>query len=51
MKRYSELGVVVSLHLAIFAAGVYPPNTTAGLAFGTGSAVLLAGTLFYELTV
>lgn len=50
VKRQSKLGFVVSLHLAIFSAGVYPPNTVAGLVFGAGSALVAAGTLFYELT-
>jgi hypothetical protein len=51
MKRYSKLGFVVSLHLAVFAAGVYPPNAAAGLAFGVGSALVLGGALFYEVAV
>jgi hypothetical protein len=51
MKRNSELGFVVSLHLAVFGAGVYPPNTAAGLAFGVGSALVLGGSLFYEVAV
>ena len=51
MKRYSKLGFVVSLHLAVFGAGVYPPNAAAGLAFGGGSALMLGGALFYEVAV
>lgn len=50
MKRNSKLGFVVSLHLAVFAAAAYPPNTMTGLAFGAASAVILGITLFYEVT-
>jgi hypothetical protein len=50
VKRNAELGFVVSLHLAVFAAGVYPPNTAAGLAFGGASVLLLAVTLFVEVS-
>ena len=51
MQRYSKLAFVVSLHLAVFGAGVYPPNAAAGLAFGGGGAPMLGGALFYEVAV
>jgi hypothetical protein len=51
MNRKSKLGFVVSLHLAVFSGGVYPPNATAGIAFGAGSVLVLGLALFYELTV
>jgi hypothetical protein len=51
MKRNSKLGFVVSLHLAVFSAGVYPPDAAAGLGFGIGSALVLSVSLFYEVTV
>lgn len=50
MKRNSKLGFIVSLHFAVFAAATHPPNTGAGLAFGAGNAIILAVTLFYEIS-
>jgi hypothetical protein len=50
VKRNPKLGFVISLHLAVFAGGVYLPNTIAGLALGAASAVTLVPTLFYEIS-
>jgi hypothetical protein len=50
MKRNSKLGFIISLHLSVFAAAVYPPNTVPGLFFGAASAAVLGVTLFYEVT-
>ncbi|MFC5367644.1 hypothetical protein [Salinirubrum litoreum] len=52
MRRKTQLGFVVSLHLVLFStAAAAGGATTAGLAFGTVSALVLAVTLFYELSV
>ncbi len=51
VKRNTTLGFVVSLHLAVFTAAAYPPNTAAALGLGGASTLVLGASLFYELAV
>jgi hypothetical protein len=52
VRRKTQLGFVVSLHLALFTTAAASADAiTTALGFGTVSALALAGTLFYELSV